>query len=348
MKRRQKKSIVTVLILLMICPLIGLWAQADDGPDLPALGRGIGKPMRIKTFQGGSFHGILRSVEDERIEIVTDDGQIILVDLASIASFLVIDTEITKETFFQDSASNRLIVMPTGFPMDTGEFHVADQEIIAVTMSYGLNEHASFWAGVSVPGFVFSGRYILSPAERFALSIGSFAGLAWLERPVTGALLPYLIASWGEPNNNFTAAVSPIVTFGFSKNTPFDLEGAVLALGGKMVLTSTTSLIFENWVMWLKRDIYDDSIDPVRREWDAVPRFIFPAVVFRIAGQRLSWDIGAILPIAIEDSVFVPFEDAGPEDEETGYYTNSNYRLGGLFDDILFPLPILSVTYRID
>ena len=308
----------------------------------------MGKPVRVKTVQGGNFQGVLRTVEDDRIEIVADDGQIILVDLASVVSFLVIDTEITKETFFQDSASNRLIVMPTGFPMDTGEFHVADQEIIAVTMSYGLNEHASFWAGVSIPGFVFSGRYILSPAERFAISIGSFAGLAWLERPLTGAVLPYLIASWGEPNNNVTAAVSPIMTFGFEESVPFELAGAVLALGGKMVLTSTTSLISENWVMWLKRDVYDNSVDPVRREWDAVPRFIFPAVVFRIAGQRLSWDIGAVLPIAIHDSEFVFFEDLDPEAEEDGYYRNSDYRIGGLFDDILFPLPILSVTYRID
>ena len=172
--------------------------------------------------------------------------------------------------------------------------------------------------------------------------------MLWIEQPLAGAVLPYLIASWGEPNNNFTVAASPIMTFDFAENAPFELAGAVLALGGKMVLTSTTSLIFENWIMWTKRDVYDNSFEPVGQKWDLVPRYLFPAVVFRIAGQRLSWDIGAILPLAIHDSDFVIVESPDPEAEDASYYENSGYWLGGMFDDVVFPLPILSVTYRID
>lgn len=104
--------------------------------------------------------------------------------------------------------------MPTGFPMETGEFHIADQEIIAVTASYGLNEHVSFWAGLSIPGFLFSARYILSPVDNFALSVGSFAGLSWMENLQAGALLPYLLASWGEPDNNVRIGGSPVITYG--------------------------------------------------------------------------------------------------------------------------------------
>lgn len=313
MERTSRISVLFVPILFFVVALASLMPNDNTAVDVSALVRGIGMPVRIETVQGGNFQGILKSVADDRIEIVADDGQILQIDIGSIEKYSIIDKGVTKRTFFQDSASNRLIVMPTGFPMETGEFHVADQEIIAVTVSYGLNEHASLWAGVSIPGLVLSARYIMTPTDRFALSVGSFAGLVWTVVPPTGAVLPYVVASWGEPNSNFTLGLSPIITFNFGSETPLALSGVVLPLGGKMVLTSTTSLIFENWIIWTK--------------WDVVPRFLFPAVVFRIAGQRLSWDIGAVLPLFINDF---------------------DYRLGGLGGSVIFPLPILGVTYRID
>ena len=307
----------------------------------------IDNPVRIKTVQGGNFQGILKNVTDDRVEIIVDDGQILQIDLHSIIEFHRLDEQVTKDTFFQDSASNRFVVMPTGFPMEPGEFHVADQEIIAVTVSYGLNDQVSFWGGLSIPGFLLSARYILSPADRFAVSIGSFAGLSWMEDLKAGAVLPYCIASWGEPNNNVTIGGSPIMTFDYTRDKPFELDGAVAALGGKMVLTATSSLIFENWIMWLKRDVYDQSLDPVDTRWDAVPNAILPAVVFRIAGPRLSWDIGAIVPLLITNLEFVSVESEEP-DEETGYYKNTGYKLKGVFDEAIIPIPVLSVTYRID
>ncbi|MBN1685050.1 MAG: hypothetical protein JW852_00265 [Spirochaetales bacterium] len=320
-------------LFLLTALAVSLPADGEPGTAAAAMTAAIGKPVRMKTTQGGVFHGILKLVAEDRIEIVADDGQILQIDLESVEEFTVIEEKITKETFFQDSAANRLIVMPTGFPMETGEFHVADQEIIAVTVSYGLNEHASFWAGLSIPGFLVSARYIFSPSDSFALSVGSFAGLSWMENLKTGVILPYLIGSWGEPNNNITVGASPIVTFDYTRATPFELNGAVAALGGKMVLTASSSLIFENWIMWLKRDVYGGSLDQASAKWDAVPRVLLPAVVFRIAGQRLSWDIGAIIPLFITDS---------------GYEANTGYRLQGIGGDAVIPLPILSVTYRID
>ena len=201
------KNVLLMFILFCVVPLTLLWSSDDTAPDFSTLDRGIGKPVRIKTLQGGNFQGILKAVGEDRIEIIADGGLILQIDRESIEEYSVIDEEVTKETFFQDSASNRLIVMPTGFPMETGEFHVADQEIIAVTVSYGLNEHASFWAGVTIPGFVLSGRFMFAPTDRFAFSVGSFAGLLWMEIPPLGAILPYVVASWGAPNNNFTLGI---------------------------------------------------------------------------------------------------------------------------------------------
>jgi hypothetical protein len=343
----MKKTAILVFVVFCVVPLGSLWSNDDATAILSAMDRGIGKPIKVETLQGGSFQGILKAISDDRIEIVADDGQILQVDLASIEEYVIIDEEVTKETFFQDSASNRLVVMPTGFPMETGEFHVADQEIIAVTVSYGLSEHVSFWSGVSIPGFVFSGRYTVAPTDRFSLSLGSFAGVLWMEVPLSAAILPYAVASWGEPNNNFTLAVSPIMTLDFNRESVFELSGAVLALGGKLVLTAASSLIFENWIVWTKREVYNDSFELEHRRWDAVPWLLAPAIVFRIAGQRLSWDIGAVLPLFIYDSEDV-FIEEGAEIDGPDYNRNVSYRLGGFGRDVIFPLPIISVTYRID
>lgn len=339
--------IILGVFLLYTVFVFALWGE-NETTDVSLSPATIGNPVRVETIQGGSFQGVLKAISGDRIEIVAEDGQILQIDLNSIVSVQILDSSESRHTFFRDSASNRLVVMPTGFPMETGEFHVADQEIIAVTVSYGLNDHVSFWAGLSVPGFLLSARYILSPAERFAISVGSFAGLSWIEDLQAGAILPYLIASWGEPDNNVTIGGSPVMTFDLDRSKPFELSGAVLALGGKKVLTSTSSLIFENWIMWLKRDVYDNSIDPVDKRWDAVPNAILPAVVFRIAGERLSWDIGAVVPLLITNAEFVIVDPEASEEEEIGYNKNTGYKLQGVFDEAIIPIPILSVTYRID
>ena len=54
-------------------------------------------------------------------------------------------------------------------------------------------------------------------------------------------------------------------------------------------------------------------------------------VVFRIAGSRFSWDIGAILPLLI-------YEEGG---------TMGKARIRGAFDGLWIPVPWISVTYRI-
>jgi hypothetical protein len=53
---------------------------------------------------------------------------------------------------------------------------------------------------------------------------------------------------------------------------------------------------------------------------------------FRIAGSRLSWDIGAVVPLFLYD------DPNSPE----------GVRLSGIGGDAIIPLPLISLTYRID
>ncbi len=293
---------------------------------LPSL---AGSKVRIYTESGASFQGTLLSVSDERIEIADQNGQVVIILRSVIERVWEIDPTLDKRSYYQDAAANRLIVMPTGFPMETGEFHIADQEIAAVTMSYGVNRNFSLWGGISIPGAIVSARFIMGLGKQAALSLGSFAGLSWIE--FAGLFIPYLVFSAGTPENNFTAGAGGLFTF---TDNGFTINAAILCLGGKFVLSDSTALITENWIVWGKMPSYTDSPDSFFSEgqgdWDYMPVAACPGIAFRIADEILGWDIGAILPFRI--SIL------------DGRYTVEG--LGGV--NIFIPIPVLSLTYRID
>ena len=311
----------TIAILLLVLAGAGAWA--DGSQDVQSGGTAgsvdpeelIGRPVRVQTEGGGSFQGTLLTVSPDRLELVQSDGQILALSRGQIKRLEEIPAGKGVRAFYQDSASNRLIFAPTGFAMEPGELHVTDTELVVVTASYGLGDYVSFWGGISPLGALASARGILPLGERFAVSAGTFVGLEWLSllgEPVTGLLLPYVLASWGEPENNLTVGSAWAVTI---DGRGFRSFGLVVVVGGKIVLTPTTALVSENWLVWGERE--------EGAGWDAVPVAGFFAVAFRIAGGRLSWDIGAVMPLGFDGGV-------------TGL-------AGGPF----IPLPWLSVTYRI-
>ena len=309
--------VAAIILLLSLVCLAGLSAQ--ELPEKPEdyLGRGVS----VRTAGGGSFQGTLVRITDDRIEIVIADGQILQIARSELVDMALLDDRGGARSFYEDSASNRLIVMPTGFPMDRGEFQIADQEIVAVTGSYGINEWLSVWGGVSIPGALFSLRGSLAIGERVGVSVGSFVGASWFDLDLGPLVLPYALASVGENNNNVTVGSGFAMTF----NDGFDIPGAVLAVGGKRTLTAGTAIVTENWIIWAKRNRTDPITLVPSEEWSAMPLIIAPSAAFRIANNRLSWDIGAVVPFIIDGN------------RVDGYYLN----------DPVFPIPILSLTYRI-
>ncbi|MGQ9629139.1 MAG: hypothetical protein ACUVXI_02345 [bacterium] len=310
-----KLTVLLVLFLLALGLVSVAWAQVGSPGEQPQLADLIGGLIRVETVGGGSFQGTLLTVAEDRIEILAADGQILQISRKAIRSYQRISPDAGERALYQDSASNRLMVMPTAFAMAPGEFHVADQEIIVVTSSYGLTENITLWGGISIPGALLSARFVSTFGDSFGLSAGSFAGVQWIggPGPLSGLLMPYALSSWGEPNNNLTVGAG--VPFSFGPPRGFDTLGAVGAIGGKSVLTSTTALVTENWVIWGKRS---------DEHWDSIPLSAILGLAFRIAGSRFSWDIGGVLPLSI-----------------------SRERIRGLDGGPFVPLPWVSLTYRI-
>jgi hypothetical protein len=311
--------------VLILCGVLGPRAVGAAAGAEPGLDAGaavpaeelVGRAVRVETDGGGIFQGTLVLADPERLELVQSDGQIVAVSRGQVRRLQEIPADKGVRAFYQDSASNRLIFAPTGFAMEPGELHITDTELVFVTASYGLNDYLSFWGGISPLGALASVRGILPLGGRFAVSAGAFVGLEWLlgltDQPVAGLLLPYLLASWGEPQNNLTVGTAWALTVDGANGV--QSFGLVAVVGGKIVLTATTALVSENWLIWGERG--------EGTGWDAIPLCGFFGVAFRIAGGRLSWDIGAIMPLGFDGGV-------------TGL-------AGGPF----VPLPWLSVTYRI-
>ena len=305
-----------VLLVILSCSSVCAQQSLTSNVDLSG---SIGRIVRVDTVGGGTFQGRLLKTEEDRIELLNADGLILQISRSEIKSALEIKPQGGVNPYFQDASSNRLIVIPTGFGMEEKEFHIADLEIIGVTASYGVSRHFSAWAGVSIPGFVVNARFSFSIANDFiGTSVGSFAALSWA--PMTdsgmagqGLFIPYLITSFGSENENLTIGAGCVVTFNNSAPSDFLGFGALVAvLGGKLPLSSTTALITENWVI-----VPHYQTSP----GDSAIVMVLPAVVFRIAGNRLSWDIGATYPFEVYSA--------------------------GVRSTLGFPLPILTLTYRI-
>ena len=285
------------------------------GMDAASLEALRGTIIDVRTRGGGSFRGALFSVGGDRIELVGPEGVISAIDREAILAVEPIDPASDTAEYFQNSASNRLVLMPTGFGMEKGELHVASQEIVAVTASYGVSEHFSLWLGTSIPGALVSLRWSSMLGPRSALSLGTFLGLGWLD--TIGIALPYAIASVGHQNRNLSLGGG--VPFAWDADGGFRPIAAVLAIGGKVIVSSTASIVTENWIIAAS----DGWV------WDRLELYLFPSAVFRIAGNRLSWDIGAILPLGYRER-------------------DGAYILSGITEGATFPIPILSVTYRVD
>ncbi len=304
-----------ILFLLMAISLAGaVLAQAAPERLAPgSLEAAVGQAVRLETKGGGSFQGSLFAVFPDRIELVDGEGQIVGIARRELASFEVLDPNKDAATYFQDAAMNRLIVMPTGFGMEAGALHVTSQEIVAVTASYGLAERFSLWGGISIPGALASLRYAAPLGDSAALSLGAFAGATWIE-PV-GVLLPYAICSLGRPNRNFTLGFG--APFTLSASAPFHLAGLLGAIGGKIIVSRSASIVTETWILALSGG----------GAWDSLELLAVPAAVFRIAGGRLSWDLGALVPLTLS--------------------TREGWSFGGLEGGPVVPIPVISITYRI-
>jgi len=133
---------IGIFLLLILAINTSLFSQYHK-VTLEEVSRDEPVRIRVKTSSGATFQGDVYELDDKFLTIIDKDGLVITILTDAITEIWEIESLTDKKGYFHDSAANRLLVIPTGFPMEKGEFHIADQEISAVTMSYGVSEHIS-------------------------------------------------------------------------------------------------------------------------------------------------------------------------------------------------------------
>ena len=280
----------------------------------------IGRMVLVRTVGGGEFQGLVLSSSEDRLETDRWRGphrpDISSIDQVDLSGRVSGNGRLRTRPFLPrtrrkiDSSSCRRL-----FPSSRENLHITTQEVVVITMSYGVTERLSAWGGISIPGAIANLRYSVQPMDRLAISFGSFAGMTWTS-PRAGAVMPYAIASFGVPDRNFTAAAA--FPFAVSEDDSPYAAGAFAAFGWKTIVSRTASIIVETWIF------YNSDMG----RWREIDIVAIPAVAFRIAGGRFSWDIGVFLPTQLAS-------------------LDTGYAFTGMGAGPFIPLPILSLTYRL-
>ncbi len=300
-----------VLVLLTALFPASAFGQSDQFTPF------VNKQVWVETSNGGTFRGELLEAGDDRVQVVNADGIILQIPRDRIRSIHEIQQSANGSPALEDAASDRLITVPTAFPMEQGRLQMSNIEIVGVTASYGLTRNFSLWGGATFTGTALNARFAFDLAHGSAgISVGSFVGVNWFGS-LTDLIIPYSSFSIGSASRNVTVGVGGI--FALSTDLPMylDFTSFVFVLGGKLPLSSGLALVTENWLL-LPYDTFLNAFDE--------DPTLLPALVLRFTGSRLSWDIGLAVPFTVDPSGFL------------GAF--------GLFNAV-YPIPLASITYRI-
>jgi hypothetical protein len=275
----------------------------------------LNKQVWLETTNGFTVWGELTWVDGEKLEIVNADGITIQIDRDRVKSIVRIAPSNERRLPPFDAASNRLLLLPTAFPLAQGQLLVSNTDLVSVSASYGITNNFSLWGGATPIGTAISGRFSFELINGvFGVSMGSYVFFNPLGS-MTDFVVPFAITSIGSGSFNLTVGLGGIFTMTTNLPISFDFVSVAVVLGGIIPLSSTVGILTENWLLL--------PYDTLYYAFDQTPTCI-PILVVRISGSRLSWDFGLALPFTF-----------GP----TG-------QVIGLFGP-LFPLPVLGLTYRI-
>jgi hypothetical protein len=281
---------IALCALLLPCAVPSASAQTVSNVAISDFTTLLDQPIEIRTTGGGAFRGTLYAIRSDRLELLAPEGNFISIARDQVEMVIPLSAERGIRAFYVDPAANRLLIMPTAFPMDRGEIHVANQEIVSFSGSYGVTDRVSLWSGVSIPGALLSVRASSSAGDRLGASVGALAALPWMEVD-DAALLPYALLSFGREDHNITVGAG--VAF-FADDLFGSTYAPVQVVGGKIPLSPRVAFVTETWLVQ-----YVDA-----NEWRL--EALAPSIAFRILTEQLSWDLGALVPVFPDEETYQP------------------------------------------
>jgi len=254
--------------------------------------------ISLELSDGSILRGAIVSEDADTVIFITSAGLKITMPRSTIVSRSVTRGRMVEGRFHRfDPNYTRLLFTPTGRPLRKGEGYFTDYYVYFPGVAYGLTDHLSFMAGISViPGagldnqmlFV-APRYGVELSEQFALS-GGFLYMSFGGEFSTG--IAFATGSYGLQDKCFTAGIGMGYTYNENEEGVKEFEFAkhpILVWGGNIRLSNSISFVSENWI--ITSEDFDMGFQPF-------------SVALRFFGEHIAVDAGAIIMLEILEEGF--------------------------------------------
>jgi hypothetical protein len=239
--------------------------------------------VTVTLKSGESYVGFITAQDDLTITIRTATGVFISVPRNQIAQMTwVTPSKVAPPRWRKDPNYSRLLVAPTGRPLEQGDGYFSDIYVFLVGVGVGMTDQIGMLVGMSiVPGVGLDEQvFYIAPKighqfnENFAASIGTL----FAHVNETSAGLLWGVATFGPVESSLTAGLA----WGYVKyegNADFELtEEPTILIGGAVQMSNSLSLVSENWLIL-----------------GAEPSEMPFSIALRLFGEGLSADLGFIL-----------------------------------------------------
>ena len=214
------------------------------------LSRRVASQVSISLADGTQLEGVIIQETENHILVETLSGLEIKVPRTSI---ITIKRHRASAFSRPDPNYTRLLFAPTGRPLRRGDAYFFNHYVFFPGMAYGLTDHFSLAAGLSViPGLGLS-EQVLSLAPRFGLydsgDVALSAGVLYMKVADEGAGgMAFVVGTKGTPAKSFTCGIGLGYIAEEGENVDF-AEHPVLLLGGNIRLSESMALVSENWLI---------------------------------------------------------------------------------------------------
>ena len=242
--------------------------------------------VTVSIIDGTRLTGQIVSRDDAGILLVTPANLEIKIPLASIISIEPLRGRVVEGVVLRsDPNYSRLMFAPTGRPLQAGDGYYSDYYVFFPGLSYGLTNHVSITAGLSIfPGIAID-KQIITLAPRVGLQLSETeavsAGILYLTVPDEGAAgIAFATGSLGHFDRSLTAGIGIGYTKD-SRNADFEFaNGPILMVGGNIRLSDSVALVSESWL------ITGENLSLAEQPF---------GITWRFFGEQIAADVGFII-----------------------------------------------------
>lgn len=264
--------------------------------------------VRIELADGSVFVGTVVRETAAEVVLRTQGGAEVTIPAAQIRRRAPFEGRIEGGRIVRyDPNRTRLLFSPTARPLGRGQGYVAVYELVIPFVAVGITDAVSIAGGTILLPEAFGRVLYVAPKvtvvnqERLAVALGGVGLGVWFNDADVTAGIGYGLATVGGPERAVTFGAG----FAFAQGEV--ASGAVLTLGGEMLISDSIKLLSENYVIPYRDET---TVCPGTGPCTVVEEMSHEVLLsagLRYVGERLSTDFALwTVPDAIGKDAF-PF-----------------------------------------